>query len=90
MKNQKLLWLLVISFIPMTFMCDLQVILLGEIRCWSLLGVKGSNQNYLRLKCISLRSRCNFGERGLGIFLTKVMAYIFEFNGSGRLGRERN
>ena len=32
-----------------------------------------------------LQSRCNFDERELNI-----MAAIFEFNSSGRLGRERN
>ena len=38
----------------------------------------------------SLQSRCNFDERALSIFLTKIMAVIFDFNGSGRLVRERN
>ena len=38
----------------------------------------------------SLQSRCNFDERALSIFLTKIMAAIFDFNGSGRLVRERN
>ena len=32
---------MIISFILMTLMFDLWVILWGEIRCWSLLGVKG-------------------------------------------------
>ena len=31
-----------------------------------------------------------FSERVLSIFLTKIMATIFDFNGSGRLGREGN
>ena len=39
---------------------------------------------------ISLQTRRNFGERVLSIFLTKIMATIFDFNGSGRLGRERS
>ena len=39
---------------------------------------------------VSLQSRRNFGERVLSIFLTKIMAAIFDFNGSGRLGREKN
>ena len=38
----------------------------------------------------SLQSRRNFDERVLSIFLTKIMAAIFDFNGSGRLVRERN
>ena len=38
----------------------------------------------------SLQSRRNFGGRVLSIFLTKIMTTIFDFNGSGRLGRERN
>ena len=39
---------------------------------------------------LNLQSRRNFGERVLSIFVTKIMAAIFDFNGSGRLGRERN
>ena len=38
----------------------------------------------------SLQSSRNFDERVLSIFLTKIMATIFDFNGSGRLVRERN
>ena len=38
----------------------------------------------------SLQSRCHFGERVLIIFLMKIMAALFDFNDSGRLGRERN
>ena len=38
----------------------------------------------------SLQSRRNFGERMLIILLTKITAAIFDFNGSGRLGREQN
>ena len=41
-SNQKLLLLLIITFILVTFMLDSGVIFfLGEIRCLSLLGVKG-------------------------------------------------
>ena len=36
------------------------------------------------------QSRRNFGERVLGIFLTKIMATTLDFNGSRTLGRERN
>ena len=39
---------------------------------------------------ISLLSRRNFGERVLSNFITKIMAAIFNFNDSGRLGREIN
>ena len=38
----------------------------------------------------SLQSRRNFGERLLSISLTKIMAAIFDFNGSWRPARERN
>ena len=40
-RIQELLHLVIISVILMTLMCDSRVILLGEIRCWSLLSVKG-------------------------------------------------
>ena len=41
-SNQKLLLLLIITFMLVTFMLDSGVIFsLGEIRCLSLLGVKG-------------------------------------------------
>ena len=43
-----------------------------------------------RRKHPSLLSRHNFGEQVLHIFLTKIMAAIFDFNGSRRLGREKN
>ena len=39
-RVQELLHLVIISFILITLMCDSEVILQGEIRCWSLLGVK--------------------------------------------------
>ena len=35
-NNQKLLKLVIITFILVTLMCELGVILLGEIRCWSI------------------------------------------------------
>ena len=38
----------------------------------------------------SLQSRCNFCKRVLSYFITNIMATIFDFNGSGRLGREIN
>ena len=43
----------------------------------------------LHIAC-SLQSRRNFGERVLIIFLTEIIAAIFNYNGSGRLGGERN
>ena len=36
----------------------------------------------------SLQNRRNLSDRVLSIFLTKIMAANFHFNGSGRLGRE--
>ena len=36
---------------------------------------------------VSLQSRRNFRERMLSIFLKKIMAAIFDFNGSGKMGR---
>ena len=38
----------------------------------------------------SLQSRCKFGRWVLSIFLEKTMAAIFNFNGSARLGKDRN
>ena len=40
-SNQEVLQLIIISFILMTLMFDSWVRLKGEIRCWSLLGIKG-------------------------------------------------
>ena len=37
-----------------------------------------------------MQSRRNFGERVLSNFITNIMAAIFDFNGSGRLGRGIN
>ena len=42
--NQELLKLVIISIILITFILDLRVILCGEIRCQSLLEVKGLNE----------------------------------------------
>ena len=42
-RVQELLQLVIISFILMTLMFDSGVILKGEIRCWSLSGIKGLN-----------------------------------------------
>ena len=42
------------------------------------------------LSLCALKSMRSFGERVLGIFLAKIMAAIFDLNGKGRLGRERN
>ena len=39
-KNQEVLQFIIISFILMTIMFDSGMILKGEIRCWSLLGIK--------------------------------------------------
>ena len=44
--DQKLLWLVIISFILMTLMCDSGGILLGEIRCHSLSGYKGLSKTW--------------------------------------------
>ena len=46
---------MIISFILMTLTSDLGVILLGEIRCWSLLGVLGLRH----LLGLSLGTRSN-------------------------------
>ena len=48
---------------------------------WFAADMKGSH---------SPKSRRNFGERMLTNFITNIMAAIFDFNGSGRLGREIN
>ena len=39
-NNQEVLQLIIISFIPMTLMLNLGMILKGEIRCWSLSGMR--------------------------------------------------
>ena len=38
----------------------------------------------------SLQGRRSFGERVLNNFITNIMAVVFDFNNSGRLGREIN
>ena len=40
--NSNFIQMVIISFILMTVMFDSGVILLGENKCWSLLGVKGT------------------------------------------------
>ena len=40
-NNQEVFQFIIISFILMTLMLDSGMILKGEIRCWSLLGIKG-------------------------------------------------
>ena len=42
-NNQELLEFVIVSFLLVTLMFDSGVILWGEIRCQSLLGVKGLN-----------------------------------------------
>ena len=49
-----------------------------------------SGRSYAPSFRLRLQSRRNIGERVPNIFLTKIMAAIFDFNGSGRLTRERN
>ena len=51
--DQKLLSLVIISFILMTTMCDSGLILWEEIRCWSLLELKGLKQTMIRNEVIS-------------------------------------
>ena len=46
--------------------------------------------NDIKVCDFSQQSGRNFGERMLGISLTKIMAAIFYFDGSERLGREMN
>lgn len=41
------------------------------------------------LEANSLQDRCNFGEPELSIFVVKITAAVFDFNSSGRLGREK-
>ena len=48
------------------------------------------NRTNVLLPLYSLRSRRNFGERVLNNFITKIMAAIFDNNGSGKLRREIN
>ena len=46
LKNQELSKFMIISFILMTFTFDLRVVVLGEIRSWSFLRVKGLKISY--------------------------------------------
>ena len=46
LKHQDIPSLVIISFILVTCMFDESVILLGEIRCWSLLGLKGLKSKF--------------------------------------------
>ena len=50
----KLLHLVIISFILATIMCDLRLILLGEIRCWSLSGFNRLKRIYRVIMSIPL------------------------------------
>ena len=50
----KLLHLVIISFILVTIMCDLRLILLGEIRCWSLSGFNRLKRIYRVIMSIPL------------------------------------
>ena len=56
LNNQELLNIVIISFTLMTLMFELGVILLGEIRCLSLLGFKG-------LKYKAKESQTSYKER---------------------------
>ena len=55
--NQEVLQLIVISFILMTLMFDLRVILKGKIRCWSLSGIKELNSNSCIYQCLDRKCR---------------------------------
>ena len=44
-NNQEVLRLIIVFFILMTIMFDSGMILKGEIRCQSVLGIKGSKDN---------------------------------------------
>ena len=45
--------------------------------------------HHLETIIASLQSRHDFGKQMLSIFSAKIIPAIFDFNGSGRLGRER-
>ena len=47
-NNQELLWMVIAFFILVTLRCDSGMILWGEIRCESLLGVKGPFSGHSR------------------------------------------
>ena len=60
---------------------------------WSINVVKPSRASLVGdhfLYSCSLQSRCNFGKRVLSNFITNILAAIFDFNGSRRLGRGIN
>ena len=52
-RNQRLLWWVIISLVLMTLMFESTVILLGEIRSQSLLGLKGKK---IAAGCIGVAS----------------------------------
>ena len=51
---------MIISFILMTLMFDSVVILWGEIKCWSLLGVKGFISNHLVQEALAWKTKLIF------------------------------
>ena len=56
-----------------------------------MIHIRNYNMSILCLLLLcTLKSMRSFGERVLGIFLAEIMAAIFDLNGKGRLGRERN
>ena len=63
------------------------------LECWQGEFVKPSRASLVGdhfLYSCSLQSRCNFGKRVLSNFITNILAAIFDFNGSRRLGRGIN
>ena len=69
-NNQELLYLVTIFFILMTLMCNSGVILLGEITCLSLLGVKGLTISVNHLKHCRCRQHMIITATGLWISLS--------------------
>ena len=58
LEDQDILSLVIVSFILMTCTFDQVVILQGEIRCLSLLGLKGLNPISDSIKLISSSDQC--------------------------------
>ena len=56
-NNRELLKLVIISFILMILVNDLAVLLKGEIRCWSLLGLKRVKKKSDMVKCKCLDTK---------------------------------
>ena len=81
-NNQELLEFVIISFLLVTLMFDSGVILVGEIKYWSLLGVKGLNvmvEQHINV-LLFLRMQWKYTFRCQMKLLIKYMQLINQYN----------